>query len=421
MVLVDANTGKELGKTTEQVFVPSMPFATSGKVLAVSRGNLIDVYDVPALKLRCSISVLKFMMTSVERGTMIFSADGQTLAAFYGPGALGIFDTTTGKKRSIITLSDRTATAARAFSPDGRTLALDLNDGTIAVWELASGSQRRVYGLKQAAKDQPRQASGAKGAAAVMGADTSHNSVSFSPSGKLLVQGSKDGKLHVWDVTTGRAIADLAGHSGAVLAVAFAPDGKTLVSGSADTTALLWEMASLETKATLTAKKLAEADLKARWAALAENDAGKAIDAIADLAACPEQSVPFLQTHLKMPPALDAKRAEKLIAELDDSQYKVRQNANSELTKLGEQVVPLLTKALAVNLPLEVRQRVETLRDQLSSSVLTGEALQAFRAIEVLELIGTPQARQQLQVLADGSSGTMLPTAARAALERNKR
>ncbi len=40
------------------------------------------------------------------------------------------------------------------------------------------------------------------------------------------------------------------------------------------------------------------------------------------------------------------------------------------------------------------------------------------RAVEVLELIGTPQARQVLQALADGAPGALVTTSAQAALSR---
>jgi hypothetical protein len=229
-----------------------------------------------------------------------------------------------------------------------------------------------------------------------------HGSVIFSPSSKLLVQGTWGGKLHVWNATTGQSLAQLSGHSGAVLGLAFAPDGKKLVSASADTTALIWDIAGLEKKAALPGKDLTAADLQALWAALAGDDAAKASDAIADLAAGAKQAVPFFKANIKAPPAADAKHVEKLIVELDDAQYKVRQNATAELTRLGGQVLPFLKKALAANPTLEAQKRMEALRDQLTTTLtsgLTGEALRRYRAIEALELIGTPEARQLLQVL----------------------
>ena len=60
----------------------------------------------------------------------------------------------------------------------------------------------------------------------------------------MLVSGSYDNTLKVWDPATGAEKCTLGGHSGDVNCCAFSPDGKTVVSGSNDRTLKLWDPAS---------------------------------------------------------------------------------------------------------------------------------------------------------------------------------
>ena len=61
--------------------------------------------------------------------------------------------------------------------------------------------------------------------------------VAVSPSGNMIVSGSKHGLLHLWDFNTGApAGLPLAGHSKTISMVAFAPDGNFVASGSKDRT-----------------------------------------------------------------------------------------------------------------------------------------------------------------------------------------
>ncbi len=68
--------------------------------------------------------------------------------------------------------------------------------------------------------------------------------------------------------------------------------------------------------------------------------------------------------------------------------------------------------------PLEVRVRLESLLQKGSGPIADGELLRAFRAVEVLEQAGGPEAQQLLGELARGAAGARLTQAARGSLER---
>src|SRR5262249_5510606 len=88
-------------------------------------------------------------------------------------------------------------------------------------------------------------------------------------------------------------------------------------------------------------------ELESLWADLATTDPVKAHQTTTTLVARPEQAVPFLKQRLQPVPTPEPRRLTKLLAELDDERFEVRQRATRELEKLAETVEPALKKALA--------------------------------------------------------------------------
>ena len=108
-----------------------------------------------------------------------------------------------------------------AFSPDGKRILTGSWDKTAKVWDAATG--RELLTLK----------------------GLSHwvLSAAFSPDGKRIVTGGGEfgsqgvpvqTEAKVWDAATGRQLFAISGHQSPVWSVAFSPDGKRIVSGSRD-------------------------------------------------------------------------------------------------------------------------------------------------------------------------------------------
>ena len=65
--------------------------------------------------------------------------------------------------------------------------------------------------------------------------------VAYSPDGNYLASGSRDGSIRIWEVSSGKAIQTLTGHTYFVLSVAYSPDGQYIASCSKDSTLRVWD------------------------------------------------------------------------------------------------------------------------------------------------------------------------------------
>jgi hypothetical protein len=143
---------------------------------------------------------------------------------------------------------------------------------------------------------------------------------------------------------------------------------------------------------------------EALWADLGGEDARRAYQAVRALAARPQEAVPLLRDRLRAvaaSPAFDddPARIARLIANLDSAEFDARDKASKELEKLGKWAEPALRKALQDSPNLEVRKRIIRLREAIARPTVSPERLQAERALEALERIGTGEARQALDAV----------------------
>jgi WD40 repeat protein len=77
--------------------------------------------------------------------------------------------------------------------------------------------------------------------------------LTFSPDGKVLAAGDKDGKIRLFDGQSGEPKGVLNDHTGSVYRIAFSPDGKSLVSCGEDKTVKLWDVPGRKVRRTLQA------------------------------------------------------------------------------------------------------------------------------------------------------------------------
>ncbi len=397
--LWDVATGRELQRCLgHDNVVFSVAFSPDGRIVA-STGDVVRLWDTATGK---EVRQLRHSGTPVY--CVAFSPDGKTLASGSLDQMVIIWDVSTGKEMRRLE-GHQGWVFAVAFSPDGRLVASGDggDDPTIRLWEVASGTEVRKFPVP------PR----------------GTYCISFSADGKTLastgagamVSTSTNQIVHLWEVANGQERGRFRGNGYAISAVAFSPDSTILASGSQDSTAVIWDLTGFMHDGQLSKVRLTPEKLKTRWAELAGVDAAQAWRAIWTLVASPEQTVPFLHEQLQPATALDAQRIARLIAELDSDRFAVREKAEGELERLGEEAEPALRKALAGRSSAEVGRRVRKLLGRLASG-LSPDLLRAVRAVEVLEHIGTPEAQDVLKSLAQGAPQARLTQEAKASLER---
>ncbi|GAB0495018.1 hypothetical protein MMPV_006315 [Pyropia vietnamensis] len=139
----------------------------------------------------------------------------------------------------VMALALPSATSVASASLDGRVLVWDVECGRVAS-DLTGGRTKpgaSLYCLAGIADGPPRGAPGSGGGDGGGGG--------WSPAadaGRVLVAGSRDRLVTVWDARAGTRVASLRGHTDTVRAVAVAAGGATLLSGSADTSVRVWDL-----------------------------------------------------------------------------------------------------------------------------------------------------------------------------------
>jgi WD domain, G-beta repeat len=248
--------------------------------------------------------------------------------------------------------------------------------------------------------------------------------VAFTPDSRGLVVADLK-SLRVWDTASGERLHQRAwpesflnaegeaSFTARVTSLATLPGGRA-VTGMEDGEVLVWDLAPASWTRGKPARDLGREELDRLWSDLAA-DARKGHRALHTLAAVPAQSVSYLSERLKPATAVDPKRVEKLLADLDDRRFSTREAAVRELTGLRERIEPVLQQALKGRPTPEVRRRLQALlAEPLLPSVQTRQTL---RAVAALERIGTPQARRLLEKLSAGADASET-RAAKAALDR---
>jgi WD40 repeat protein len=239
------------------------------------------------------------------------------------------------------------------------------------------------------------------------------NQLALSANGRWLAI-AEPNQLGMWETITSRRVTSL--NLPGIQSLTFSPDGRTLATGLANGTVLIWDLAPHGFQPNA---KLTPAELTAAWDDLASSDDQRCYAAPWRLTAGGINSVALLRTRLKPVEPLTADRLRRLVADLDSRRYAARESACRELAGLGARAVQTLQSAQTGALSPEASWRVDRLLVRKFFPYST-ETVRFLRAVDVLERIGTPDARELLVKLSSGDPQVPETQAVREALERMK-
>jgi WD40 repeat protein len=237
----------------------------------------------------------------------------------------------------------------------------------------------------------------------------------FAPDGRrVALVGSSE--LLILDFPSGDVLA--ARHTGqkSVAHVAFSPDGRRLLTQGGVGWCLVWDVPAAERVKPFAADELEEA-----WGRPAGDDAAAALTTTRRWSASGAAAVEFLGRKLRPEPAVATEEVRKLVAELGASKFRERETARKRLQELGEPIVPALRAELERAADPEVAERLRRIVDHPDKPPPpppTSEVVRGLRALEALEHIGTPAAREVIERMAKGPEGMPLAEEARAILRR---
>jgi WD40 repeat protein len=324
-----------------------------------------------------------------------FSPDGKLLCSGSQLGACYLWDVATGQQ--LAKLPGHNSTIEKVvFSPNGKLLATASYDvKTPLVWDVEARKVIRRFGDSDPA-----------------------SSLAFSPDGRMLAAGGVDNVVRLYELATGKQRTMFDGHHGLVAALAFHPDGKTLFSGGADSTAICWDLVGTARDKDKLSPLDAE-ELDEQWKMLGDDNATQAYKAFLMLAARPEQTLAKLKKELHPAPAFDTKAIAGWIADLDSSNFALREKAKVALKQAGEAAWTALKRAIDNPSSLEARDRAKQLLGDPPDPLLpVPERLPLLRELELLERLGTAGARELARELAKGEPDSWFTQEAKAVVQR---
>lgn len=367
-------------------------------------------------QLKSGKEVSKQLAHAGEVRVLAVSRNGKTLATAGADRWMRFWDAVTGQEQSA-TNGHIGSILSAVFSPDSATIASEGEDGTVRFWEVASGKQLS----RMQVNDPQKRLAGLNASNGVLTAEwmpiARHREgrQATSPDGRLLAW-IRNNEIVLDEIDTGTTVVVLSPDQGDVACLAFARDGRMLVSGTEEGGLALWDVTGRRQDGALKPVKMSREQLAGQLALLRGIDASKAHAAIWTLACAGPEAIPLVEKILPRPDTV--MKIKQWIAELGSPTFAVRDKAMKHLLEIADEAEPQLRQVLSTALDLETRRRVELLLKKVEELTFGKRSVQIRRALAVLEYSGTQESRTLVERVALANADEAATLVARAILKR---
>jgi WD domain, G-beta repeat len=313
---------------------------------------------------------------------------------------LRVWDYGKGAVAARSTLKELTRPAALAMPPDGRwAIVRDLRPANSAHLLLFDVRSLKEIGILPLGNPRP---------GATLRTD-------FSDDGRLIFVAVSDAPAKVYDVARLSPLAEPT--VGYVSSVRFSPDNRRIATGHAEPRVSIHDL-----RAAVDPNPPKALDAAACWNDLVSADGATAMRAVYRLADRPDDAIKLFREKLKPIAKPAAEDVTKWLAALGAPAFAERQSAAKKLAVVVDAIGPELKREIDRNPSPEAVEAIRGLIDSAERArrKLDGDHLRAYRATQVLEMIGAP-AWPLLDEWAAGAAGIPLTEEARRAVERGGR
>lgn len=112
------------------------------------------------------------------------------------------------------------------FSPDGKKFGVGSWEQQVAVWNLDDLDKPKIFDFNDVTTY------------------SAVDDIAFSPDGKLIAAATKNTTPRVWEIESGKLIAELRGHQKPVYSIAYSHDGTNIYTSGDDAVIMIWDAAT---------------------------------------------------------------------------------------------------------------------------------------------------------------------------------